>query len=105
MPAMLPPGPSGPGRQEYGGMRLPWQGPHRLGASAPGAGARHRCVTRLPGARVAERSDAPGAVGTVRHSGTRRSEDARAQPRPSLLGRGQAPSTAPDGTGLSSHLV
>lgn len=50
-------------------MRFPWQGSHLHGASAPSAGVCHRCVTRLPGARVAERSDAPGAVETGRHRG------------------------------------
>lgn len=63
-------------------MRFPWQGLHVLEASASSAGVCHRCVTHLPGARVAERSDALGAVEIGRHRGMRRSEDARAQPRP-----------------------
>ena len=50
-------------------MRFPWQGLHVLEASAPSAGVCHRCVTHLPGARVAERSDAPGAVEIGRHRG------------------------------------
>ena len=69
-------------------MRFPWQGLHVLEASASSAGACHRCVTHLPGARVAERSDALGAVEIGRHRGTRRSEDARAQPRPGGAGTG-----------------
>ena len=69
-------------------MRFPWQGLHVLEASASSAGVCHRCVTHLPGARVAERSDALGAVEIGRHRGMRRSEDARAQPRPSSAGTG-----------------
>ena len=66
-------------------MRFPWQGLHVLEASAPSAGVCHRCVTHLPGARVAERSDAPGAVEIGRHRGMRlgcgRSRAAAAQLR------------------------
>ena len=77
-------------------MRFPWQGLHVLEASAPSAGVCHRCVTHLPGARVAERSDALGAVEIGRHRGMHRSEDARAQPRPGGAGTGaSADRTAP----------
>nr|DAF52189.1 MAG TPA: hypothetical protein [Siphoviridae sp. ctq8D8] len=66
-------------------MRFPWQGLHVLEASAPSAGVCHRCVTHRPGARVAERSDALGAVAVGRHRGMRlscgRSRAAAAQLR------------------------
>nr|DAX36080.1 MAG TPA: hypothetical protein [Caudoviricetes sp.] len=71
-------------------MRFPWQGtePHR--ASAPSAGVCHRCVTHLPGARVAERSDALGAVEIGRHRGMRLS-----------CGRSRAAAARLAGTGAS----
>lgn len=87
-------------------MRFPWQGLHVLEASAPSAGVCHRCVTHRPGARVAERSDALGAVAVGRHRGMRRSEDARAQPRPSSAGTGASTvRTASHTLDLSRHLV
>lgn len=72
-------------------MRFPWQGLHVLEASAPSAGVCHRCVTHLPGARVAERSDAPGAVEIGRHRGMRRER-----------GRSRAAAARLAGTGAST---
>ncbi len=87
-------------------MRFPWQGLHALEASAPSSGVCHRCVTHLPGARVAERSDAPGAVEIGRHRGMHPSEDARAQPRPSSAGTGASTErTASHAVCLSRHFV
>lgn len=93
-------------RSVHPGMHVPGRGPQAPGASAPSAGVCHRCVTHLPGARVAERSDALGAVEIGRHRGMRRSEDARAQPRPSSAGTGaSADRTASHAIGLSRHFV
>ena len=58
-------------RSVHPGMHVPRQGHSSHGASAPSAGVCHRCVTHLPGARVAERSDALGAVEIGRHRGMR----------------------------------
>ena len=87
-------------------MRFPWQGLHRLEASAPSAGVCQRCVTHLPGARVAERSDAPGAVEIGRHRGMHlscgRSRAAAAQ----LAGTGASSGrSASHAVGLFRHLV
>ena len=86
-------------------MRFPWQGLHVLEASAPSAGVCHRCVTHLPGARVAERSDALGAVEIVRMACTAARTLARER-GPAEPGRGRAQTaTATHATDLSRHFV
>lgn len=86
-------------------MRFPWQGLHVLEAGAPGAGACHRCAATRPGARYAGRSVAPAPSRWGCTVARARAADARAQPRPSLLGRGQAPDGPPRTVGLSRHIV
>lgn len=87
-------------------MRFPWQGLHVLEASAPSAGVCHRCVTHLPGARVAERSDALGAVEIGRHRGMHRERGRSRAAAAQLAGTGaSADRTASHALDLSRFLV
>lgn len=81
--AILPTGPSGPGRQEYGGMRFPWQGrsSHGAGASLETYDVAARSSPRCP-RRGAQRS--AGTVAMRVHRVMRR------EPAPAR-GRGRLP--------------
>ena len=85
------------GRQEYGGMRFPWQGLHVLEASAPSAGVCHRCaaIAQVPATRSAAERWHRRDGGAPWHAPELRTLARSRGPAP--LGRGQAP-TGPSPT-------